>query len=94
VTDVQPSDIPAREGTIVTVHGSNLGITGPLRLRIGELELQAIAGVRLDDLVQAKLGAVPAGLVSQITDSGLQSRLVVEREHWAPGYKDVTLTKP
>ena len=44
VTDVQPSDILAREGTTVTVHATNLGTAGPLHVRIGELELELIEG--------------------------------------------------
>jgi hypothetical protein len=94
VTDIHPAEVPAKEGTAVSVVGTNFGRQGPIALQIGEVPMQLVDGGRSDTLLQATLGSVPANVAEKVDASSQLLKLVVSRDRWAPGSKDVTLKKP
>jgi hypothetical protein len=94
VTDAHPKQLAARAGTPLTVYGSGFGREGPLSARIGEVTLRVVDGGRSETVLQLTVDTVPESVTTAIAAKSLTTQIVVERDGWAVGSKEITLTKP
>lgn len=91
VDDVSPKEIPAKEGTPITIHGSGFGTEGRLTVRLGELSLTPVEGGRSETILQARIESVPESVTRAIAAGTVTTAITVERERWKAGMKEVSL---